>query len=54
MVNMGGRDIDGLEKSGHEMEAIPGDADKLLVLDNLVRNILASDDTMKKATTNLL
>ena len=54
MINMGGRDIDGLEKSGHEMEAIPGGAEKLLVLGNLVRDTSASDDAMEKAITNLL
>ena len=54
MVNMGGGDIDGLEKSGHEMEVIPGDADKLLVLGNLVRDTSASDDAMEKAIANLL
>ena len=54
MVNMGGRDIDGLEKSGYEMEVILGDAEKLFVLDNLVRDTLASDNAIKKAITNLL
>ena len=54
MVDMGSRDIDGLEKSGHEMEVIPGSAEKLLVLGNLVRDTLASDGTVKKAITNPL
>ena len=54
MVNVGGGDIDGLEKFGHEMEAIPGGAEKLLVLGNLVRDTSASDDTMEEAMTNLL
>ena len=54
MVNMGGRDIDWLEKSGQEMETIPGGAEKLLVLGNLVRDTSALDDAMEKAITNLL
>ena len=53
MVNVDGRDTDGFEKFGHEMEVIPGDAEELLVLGNLVRDTLASDDTVK-AITNLL
>ena len=53
MIDMGGGDIDGLEKSGQEMEAILGGADKLLVLGNLDRDTSASDDAMEKAITNL-
>ena len=51
---MGGGGIDGLEKSGQEMEVIPGGAEKLLVLGNLVRDTSASDDAMEKAITNHL
>ena len=54
MVNMGGRDVDGFKKFGHEMEVIPAGAEKLLVLGNLVRDTSASDDAMEKAMTNLL
>ena len=54
MVDMGGRDIDGLKKSGNEMEVIPGGAEKLLVLGNLVHDTSASDDAMEKAIANLL
>ena len=54
MVNMGGRDIDGFKKPGHKMEAILGGAEKLPVLGNLVRDLLASDDTVKEIITNLL
>ena len=54
MVNVGGGGIDGFEKSGHKMEVIPGGADELLVLDNLVRDTSASDEVMERAITNLL
>ena len=54
MVNMSSRDTDGLEKSCHEIEVIPGGAEKFLVLGNLVCDELASDDATKKAITNLL
>ena len=54
MVDMGGRDIDGLEKFGHKMEIISGGAEKLLVLGNQVRDTSASNDAAKKAITNLL
>ena len=54
MVDVGGRDIDGLKKSGHEMEIIPGGAEKLLVLGNLVHDTSTSDDAKEKAITNLL
>ena len=53
MVNMGGRDVDGFEKFGHEMEVIPGGAEKLLVLGDLIRETSALDDAME-AITNLL
>ena len=54
MINMGSGDIDGLEKSGHEMEVIPGGAEKLLILGDLVHDTSASDDAMEKAITYLL
>ena len=54
MVDVGGRDIDGLKKTCHEMEVILGGAEKLLIPGNLVRDTSASDDAMEKAIANLL
>ena len=50
---MGGGDIDGLEKCGHEMKVISGSEEKLFVWGNLIRDTSASGDAMGKAITNL-
>ena len=53
MVNVGGGDIDGLEKRDHEMKVISGSEEKLFVRGNLIRGTSASGDAIEKATTNL-
>ena len=41
MINVGSGGIDGLEKLGHEIEAVSGCVEKLLIPDNLIRHACA-------------
>ena len=47
MINVGGGDIDGFEKGGHEIKVIPGSVEKLFVPGNLIRDALTSDGAKK-------
>ena len=37
VINVGSRSIDGFEELGHEMEAVSGGIQKLIILGNLVK-----------------
>lgn len=48
MVNVGGRNIDGLKKPSHKMEAVTGGVKEILVLGNLIPSMLAWGNTAGK------
>ena len=54
MVDVGGGNIDGLEKLGHKVKAVSGRVKKLLTPGNLLLNTSVSDNVTEEVETNLL
>lgn len=54
VINVGGGGTDGFEEFGYEVEIIPGSAQELIVLCNLIRDTSVSGDTIKYTKTDLL
>ena len=51
MINVGGGDIDDLEKFGHELRTIFGDVEKLLVFGHLIHGMLSESNDIEKDKT---
>ena len=46
MVNVGGGDVDGLEKRGHEIKIVHGGVEKLFIPDDLIPDTSVSDNAI--------
>ena len=54
MVNVGCRDVDGLEKSGHEIKTVSSGIEKLLISGNLVSWFVSVGCAIETTKTNFL
>ena len=53
VINVGGGEIDDLEKLGHELKTVFGDVEKMLVFGNLIHGMLSEGDGMGGTKMNL-